>query len=124
DRRLIGHYPALVAPILGPEGDLQSAHRIYDAVLEPRKKSLPAVNTISGGAVRLFEPDEELGIAEGIETALAAHEMFRVPVWAALTSNGVKSFVPPLGGRRLHVLSDNNSTFVGEVPTYTLAQSL
>src|SRR5262252_7684935 len=30
DRRLIGHFPAVVAPILGPDGVLQSAHRIYD----------------------------------------------------------------------------------------------
>src|SRR3954447_3297839 len=32
-RRLIGRFPAVVAPIVGPNGSLQSAIRIYDAAL-------------------------------------------------------------------------------------------
>jgi putative DNA primase/helicase len=55
-KQLVGRYPAVVAPILAPDGSTQSAQRIYDAKVEPRKKALPAVDTINGAAVRLYEP--------------------------------------------------------------------
>ena len=46
------------------------------------------VDTVLGAAVRLFEPTDTLGLAEGIETAIAAHELFGVPTWAAISADG------------------------------------
>lgn len=40
----------------------------------------------SDGAVRLFESGSVLGLAEGIETALSASLLLRIPVWAVLGS--------------------------------------
>jgi hypothetical protein len=48
DGQLIGVFPAVLAPIIGPDGSLQSVEQIYDAEVEPRKKIIPPVETISG----------------------------------------------------------------------------
>jgi hypothetical protein len=77
DRTLIGTFPAVIAPIVGPDGSLQSVQRIYTAAnLDPHKKTLPPVDTVRGAAVHPLDPADELGIAEGITTALAAFELF------------------------------------------------
>src|SRR5262249_14669056 len=41
------------------------------------------------GAVRLHAASEHLGIAEGIETALSAAQMFGTAVWATLSKDGI-----------------------------------
>jgi putative DNA primase/helicase len=126
DDRLVGHFPAVIAPIVSPTGVLESVHRIYDAELDPRKKTMKPLSTINGAAVRLFDPEDGLlGVAEGVETALAVNELFRIPVWSVLTSpNGMESFEPPSSIERLIIFGDNDRNFVGPTAAYALAKRL
>lgn len=62
----------------------------------------------SGAAIHLRNAGDLLGIAEGIETALSAQKIFKVPVWAALSASGIGSFPVIYGLSRLFVFADND----------------
>ena len=63
---------------------------------------------IAGGHVRLapLGEDGHLGIAEGIETALAAMAIFSIPTWAGLSTDGIRRFQWPDGTHRVTIFAD------------------
>ena len=126
DRKFVGRYPAMIAPVIGPDGALQSVHRTYIADVPSRKKLTAKVDAINGAAVRLFEPTDVLAVAEGIETAIAAYELFNVPVWAVLNSGNMEKWRPPESVRALHIFGDNDShkEFAGQSAAFNLARAV
>lgn len=79
---------------------------------------------VDGGAVRLARHGDTLGIAEGIETALAASILFGVPCWAALNANRLAVWEPPAEVRKVVIFADNDANFVGQTAAFDLAARL
>lgn len=127
-------HPAMFALFTDKNGMAVSFHRTYlDGAggklegVDCNKKMSPAlVDSLSGGAVRLFPHEESsvLGIAEGIETALAAYQDFAVPFWAATTAILLEKWVPPENITDVVIVGDNDRTFTGQAAAYSLAKRL
>jgi putative DNA primase/helicase len=121
-------YPAMLAIVTGTDGKPTTIHRTYltddgrkAPVEKPRKLySSPG----KGSAIRLAAPTSTLGIAEGIETALSASILFKVPVWSAICANGLVNFEPPATVNHLLVLADNDLHHVSQAAAHALAARL
>jgi putative DNA primase/helicase len=110
----IGRYPALVAAVCDIDGDLVTVHVTYLESgrklkpYEPRKLLSP-LSGREGCAVRLAPIcGDTLGIAEGIETALAAAELYSLPVWSAINATTLAKFAPPVSVKRLVIFADRD----------------
>lgn len=124
----VGTYQAMVAGIKAPDGTTTGVHVTYLqgtkklAVADPRRTK---GSRTGGAAIRLFDVvDDEMGIAEGIETAIAAHLMFQTPVWSCIAADGIANFVPPAGVRRVWIFGDNDANFTGQAAAYACARRL
>jgi len=128
DGELVGHYPAMLAPVTR-EGRFLTYHVTYlergrKASVPTPRKVLPSSGGIQGAAVELFPPGPALGVAEGIETAIAAHMLFDMPVWALLNTSGMKSWQPPDWVQRVLIFGDKDPHCAGQAAAYGMAYRL
>lgn len=125
---VLGTFPVMLANVIDAAGRAVSMHRTY--VQDARKAPVPAAKKLmpglplAGAAIRLTPVSRILGIAEGIETALAAAEMFEAPVWSCVSTSGIESFEPPKGVEHVIIFADNDANFAGQAAAYRAAHRL
>lgn len=128
---LAGRYPAMVALVTDTEGSPVTVHRTYltpegckAPVSTPKKLMGYPGDRLIGGAIRLFAPGPELGIAEGIETALAVHLRTGMPVWSAVSANLLERLEPPARTSLVVVWADRDRSGTGEAAALSLHERL
>lgn len=127
---VLGTFPAMVHQFKSPDNKPLTWHITFltkdgrkAPVPSPRKVMTP-ISTLSGGAIQLYRAGETLGIAEGIETAMAAHKLHGIPVWASYSATLLEGFQPPSCAKSIVIFADNDSNFTGQKSAYTLANRL
>jgi len=121
-------HPAMLAMVTNSDGTPVTIHRTFlgdgcKANMASPRALMPG-EIPDGAAIQLSAPFEKMGIAEGIETALAASLKFGIPVWAAINSTMMKKWEPPVIAREIVVFGDNDPKFGGAAAAYTLAHKL
>lgn len=118
----------MVAAFSDNDGKIITYHLTY---LTPEGKKAPVDNVKKvassmgeGGAIRLSEPTKKLGLAEGIETAIAVKLMYGVDCWAAVSASNMRKFTPPPQVEQLIIYADNDANFTGQAAAYDLAARL
>lgn len=137
EERIIGYFPTIIALVVDPTGRPVTIHRTYlsadgrkasdvhPLVDEPRKvMAYPSDRQLSGAAVRLGDATPILGVAEGLETALAVYLATGITVWPCLTTAYMKKFLPPEGVQQVIVFADKDLKEGGENAAKELVQRL
>lgn len=108
---LTNYRPALIAAVRDETG-LVGIHRTF---LDPPsvcaavpKRERAGLGRFGTGAVRLGGVGPRLGLAEGIETALSASDLFGIPCWATLGTERFKQVSVTGPVEELHLFLDHD----------------
>lgn len=120
--------PAMVSAYVDVHGDLFGVQRTF-LTMDGRKAGVRPDRWNSGrlpagGAIRLAPHRDILGIAEGVETALAATALYQTPCWAALNDGRLLEWEPPESVKAVVIFADNDKNHVGQAAAYALAKRL
>lgn len=114
----IGRFPCIIGRVADSLNAGTGVWRIFLDKDKPQKADVPnaklGLGPASGGAVRLGGVGSHIGIAEGIESALAAWVLlgFKYPVWAGLSTSGMQSFEPPMEVERISIVPDGDKGMI------------
>ena len=104
--------PAMIAAVTDETG-LVALHRTFlspDGItLSSGQPARAALGPLGTGLVRLHPVSDRLGLAEGIETALSAAQLFGVPCWATLGAQRFKRIALPGSVAEIVLFLDNDT---------------
>lgn len=130
DKGFQGTHPAMVAAFRRPDNSIETFHVTYltsegfKASVESPRKVIGAQKGLNGCAVRLSAPHDHIGIAEGIETALSVTQLYGVPCWSCYSANGMESFIPPDGVKKVTIYADADANYTGQAAATACAKRL
>lgn len=117
----VGKFPAMVTMLQDSAGEMGNIHRTWltdegqkarivteDGEILDSRKLMPSIGAVSLAARLVPGEHRELGVAEGLETALAAIEFANVPTWSVVSTSGMRKFLVPEWVEVLTIFADND----------------
>ena len=95
-----------------------------DTATPKRLSKLPSNRTIAGAAIHFGEPDKQLAVAEGIETALSVVKTTGLPCWACISANGLAAVEVPKGVETVLIYADQDRSGTGQKAALALKARL
>jgi putative DNA primase/helicase len=135
---LLGKFPALLARLTSPDGELAGIHRIYLSAFGQKQdlyhadEQLPAKKLVTvregasnGAAIQLYPvTDGRLALAECIETALAVRLGSGLPAWACVSAGGLTRVQLPPEAVDVWIFADHDVSGTGQQAAERLARRL
>ena len=104
-------FPALIGALTGNNGKVVAIQRTWLAIDGSGKAPIDSpkmtLGPMGSAAVRMGKPDTILGLAEGVETALSARQIYQIPVWATLSANRLSRIELPSVVESLVIFADH-----------------
>lgn len=132
DGNVVGVFPAMLAVITSPYGEMVALHRTYlaadgsKAAVANVKKLTRTSGPLAGASIKFGDPVSvngriTLGVAEGIETALACQLASGMPTWSCVSATGIERFIWPVELQSLIIFADHDESGVGQEAAARLA---
>jgi putative DNA primase/helicase len=129
-KKVLGTFGCMIAEVTDKKGKVVCLHRTFigpdgkKAPVPKAKKLMEKIEDLNGCSVKLFPATEVLGVAEGIETALAAYAVARIPVWCCISAGLLECVDVPDSVRHVVIFADLDRSGTGLRSAEVLAERL
>lgn len=135
NKNALGKFGAILCLVRNNEGEPVQIHRTFitkgglkvelGGDNKPKKMTPSVKQDIPGRQIRLFRPQGGcIGIAEGVETALAVFQARQFPVWSMTSNTNLQCFIPPKGVHTVLNFIDKDRLGAGETSAKILKERL